>query len=149
MALRVEQRKILEMILEQFDMPTRTEVDQAHKANYLLRKEVKALKKALAGIEKAEQSDSDALTKANKAIAAIQKENRELKKAITGLEKAQTNTAAQKEVAATIKEMQKEIEALKKSAVSAAKPKAAPKRTTTAKTPPAKPAAATNKEGDA
>jgi predicted nucleic acid-binding Zn-ribbon protein len=149
MALRVEQRMILEMILEQFDMPTRTEVDQAHKASYLLRKEVKALKKALAGLEKAEQSDSDALAKANKAIAAIQKENRELKKAVTGLEKAQTNTAAQKEVAATIKEMQKEIEALKKSAASAAKPKAAPKRTTTAKTPPAKPAAAANKEGDA
>jgi myosin heavy subunit len=149
MALRVEQRKVLEMVLNQFDMPTRTEIDQAHKTNHQLRKEVKALKKAMAGVEKAEQSDSDALAKANKAIAAIQKENRELKKTVTALEKAQANTSAQKEVAATIKEMQKEIEALKKSAAPVAKPKPAPKRTTRAKKTPVNPTAAANKEGDA
>jgi hypothetical protein len=72
-----------------------------------------------------------------------------LKKTVTALEKARADTSAQKEVAATIKEMQKEIEALKKVAVSAEKPKAAPRRTTTAKKTPAKPAAAANKEGDA
>jgi BMFP domain-containing protein YqiC len=150
MALRIEQRKVIEMILTQFDMPTRTEVDQAHKTNHQLRKEVKALKKAIAGIEKAQQSDSNAIAKTNKAITAIQKENRELKKTVAGLEKTQTNTAAQKEIAATIKEMQKEIEARKKVEAPVAKPKAAPrKRTTTEKNPPAKSAAAANKEGDA
>jgi uncharacterized protein YlxW (UPF0749 family) len=152
MALRIEQRKVIEMILTQFDMPTRTEVDQAHKTNHQLRKEVKALKKAMASVEKAEQSDSDVLARANKAIKTIQKENQELKKTVVALEKAQADTSAQTEFAATIKEMQKEIEALKKAAASAAKPKAAPRKRatrTTAKKTPAKPAATANKEGDA
>ncbi len=153
MALRIEQRKMLEMVMVQFDMPTRTEIDQAHKLNHQLRKEVKALKKAMAATEKAEKSDSDALAEANKAIKTIQKENRELKKTVAALEKAQADTSAQKEVTATIKEMQKEIEALKKTAASAEKPKTPPKkrttRTTAKKKPPAKPAATDSKEGGA
>lgn len=51
MQYRSKQRRILEDYLEAFDLPTRSEIDEAHRRIYELRKEVKALKKQLAGLE--------------------------------------------------------------------------------------------------
>lgn len=47
MQYRISQRRIMEKYMEAFDMPTRSEVDEAHRRIYELRKEVKALKKQL------------------------------------------------------------------------------------------------------
>ena len=44
MQFRIAQRRVMEEYLEALDMPTRSEVDEAHKRIYELRKEVKALK---------------------------------------------------------------------------------------------------------
>lgn len=48
MALRRQQRELLEVWLRNNDLPTRTDVDEAHHQIYQLRKEIKALKKAIA-----------------------------------------------------------------------------------------------------
>lgn len=53
MTLRRQQRELLEVWLRSNDMPTRTDVDEAHHQIYQLRKEVKALKNALAAHEAA------------------------------------------------------------------------------------------------
>ena len=47
MALRRQQRELLEVWLRDNDMPTRTDLDEAHHQIYQLRKEMKALKKNL------------------------------------------------------------------------------------------------------
>lgn len=47
MAYRVKQREIMEVILTINDLPTRSELDEAHQLIYALRKEVKALKKQI------------------------------------------------------------------------------------------------------
>jgi BMFP domain-containing protein YqiC len=47
MRFRIQQREVVEMVLKTLDMPTRTELDDAYRSLYELRKEVKALKKAL------------------------------------------------------------------------------------------------------
>jgi polyhydroxyalkanoate synthase subunit PhaE len=48
MALRQQQRELTEIWLRQHDLPTRSDLDEAHRNIYELRKEIKALKKALA-----------------------------------------------------------------------------------------------------
>lgn len=48
MTLRRQQRELLEVWLRTNDMPTRTDVDEAHRQIYELRKEVRALKKSMA-----------------------------------------------------------------------------------------------------
>jgi class III poly(R)-hydroxyalkanoic acid synthase PhaE subunit len=48
MKFRIEQRQVVEMFLETLGMPTRSELDDAYRSLYEVRKEVKALKKALA-----------------------------------------------------------------------------------------------------
>jgi len=58
MQYRICQRRIVEKYLEAFDMPTRSEVDEAHKRIYELRKEVKALKKQMKQMQEASASDS-------------------------------------------------------------------------------------------
>jgi len=47
MEYRIHQRAILETYLNAYDLPTRSELDEAHRRIYDLRKEVKALKKEL------------------------------------------------------------------------------------------------------
>lgn len=47
---RSRQREVNEMALKMLDLPTRTEIDEAHRRIYELRKEVKALKKQLAAL---------------------------------------------------------------------------------------------------
>ena len=46
MRYKIEQRQIVEMILKTLDIPTRSELDDAYRTLYELRKEVKSLKKA-------------------------------------------------------------------------------------------------------
>ena len=48
MNFRIQQRQMVEWICKIADIPTRSEVDEIHRTNYELRKEVKALKKNLA-----------------------------------------------------------------------------------------------------
>jgi class III poly(R)-hydroxyalkanoic acid synthase PhaE subunit len=48
MEFKIKQRRFLEDMLETFDLPTRSEIDEAHRRVYELRKEVKALKKQVA-----------------------------------------------------------------------------------------------------
>ena len=50
MVYRVKQRDVNEKMLEAMDMPTRSEVDEANRRIYELRKEVKALKKQMAAM---------------------------------------------------------------------------------------------------
>ncbi len=45
MALRNQQRELMEILLRMNDLPTRSDLDEAHHNIYLLRKEVKALRK--------------------------------------------------------------------------------------------------------
>ncbi|MCD4687218.1 MAG: class III poly(R)-hydroxyalkanoic acid synthase subunit PhaE [Anaerolineae bacterium] len=52
MAYRVQVREIMEYVLNALDLPTRSEVDEAHRNIYELRREVKALKKELAALRK-------------------------------------------------------------------------------------------------
>jgi polyhydroxyalkanoate synthase subunit PhaE len=47
MAYRIQQRELVEMFSEFFDVPTRTEVDAAHKINYEQNKKIKTLQKEL------------------------------------------------------------------------------------------------------
>ncbi len=47
MKYKIEQRQVTEMILESLNIPTRTELDDAYRSLYELRKEVKSLKKTL------------------------------------------------------------------------------------------------------
>lgn len=51
MAYRVHERGIIEVFLELYDLPTRSELDETHRRIYELRKEVKALKKAMADLK--------------------------------------------------------------------------------------------------
>jgi len=118
MRLRLSQREITELVLKQLDIPTRTEVDEAHRANYQFRKDMKALKKELAAVE---QSHAE-LTDARATIAALKKE-------LAGV------TKSNQQLAAALETLKKEVAALKKS-TAAAKP--APRKTSTK----AKPAAA-------
>jgi class III poly(R)-hydroxyalkanoic acid synthase PhaE subunit len=47
MALRRQQRELIEVLLRMNDMPTQSALDEAHHNIFLLRKEVKALQKAV------------------------------------------------------------------------------------------------------
>jgi class III poly(R)-hydroxyalkanoic acid synthase PhaE subunit len=60
MEYRISQRRIVEKYLEAFDIPTRSEVDEAHRRIYELRKEVKALKKQIKGMQVPAESEAKA-----------------------------------------------------------------------------------------
>ncbi len=67
MALRRQLREINEVWLRAQDLPTRSELDEAHHQIYELRKEVKALKKAMAaGTAKAAQPETPPVAKPTK-----------------------------------------------------------------------------------
>ncbi len=53
MTYRQRQRQINEVFLQIYDLPTRSEVDEAHRRVYELRKEVKSLRKELAALKSA------------------------------------------------------------------------------------------------
>lgn len=84
MAYRLFQRDIIELLCKLNDIPTRTEVDEAHRANYLLRKEVKALKKTIAGLG----NNTAELAEARQTVATLQQDVEDLKKAVAELRSA-------------------------------------------------------------
>ena len=51
MAYRIQQRELVELFSKLFDIPTRTEVDAAHKINYEQNKKIKALQKELSATQ--------------------------------------------------------------------------------------------------
>jgi polyhydroxyalkanoate synthesis regulator phasin len=52
MTYKIMQHDVVEMVLKSLNLPTRSELDDAYKTLYELRKEVKVLKKALQAREK-------------------------------------------------------------------------------------------------
>lgn len=68
MAYRVQVREIMEYVLNALDLPTRSEVDEAHRNIYELRREVKALKKELATLKKPARKPTT--RRKSKAVAA-------------------------------------------------------------------------------
>ncbi len=51
MTYRIHEREIIEVFLNLYDLPTRSELDETHRRIYELRKEVKALKKTIAELK--------------------------------------------------------------------------------------------------
>lgn len=51
MEFRIKQREIMEIYLQAYDLPTRKELDEAHRRIYELRKQVKALSKEIAALK--------------------------------------------------------------------------------------------------
>jgi len=73
MQYRISQRRIMEKYLEAFDMPTRSEVDEAHRRIYELRKEVKALKKQLNELQTPAEFEAKATPAPRKRISSSRK----------------------------------------------------------------------------
>jgi class III poly(R)-hydroxyalkanoic acid synthase PhaE subunit len=93
MAYRIHRREILELVLKILDMPTRSEVDEAHRSLYEQRKELKALKKTVAetGSMRAE------LAEAQRNIAELRQEVKALQEAlaqVTARQNRQPESAA-------------------------------------------------------
>lgn len=64
MEYRISQRRIMEEYMEAFDMPTRSEIDEAHRRIYELRKEVKGLKKQMSELQASGVSEAKSPSKA-------------------------------------------------------------------------------------
>lgn len=77
---RIQQRELIELALKFYDIPTRTEVDEAHRNIYMQKKAIKALKKALAN-----QPDAGDM---QQTIHALQKEVEALRREVNTLKKA-------------------------------------------------------------
>lgn len=90
MAYRLHQREISELFLKISDMPTRTEVDEAHRHIYEQRKEIKALKRTLAEISPTAQNE---LAEARRSIEVLQQEVKALKEALAAVTARQTPVA--------------------------------------------------------
>jgi class III poly(R)-hydroxyalkanoic acid synthase PhaE subunit len=82
MHYRLHQREITELFLKISDIPTRTEVDEAHRNIYEQRKEIKALKKA---VVETSASTRNELAEAQRSIEALQQEVKTLKEALAAL----------------------------------------------------------------
>jgi len=133
---RLRQREIVELFLKINDLPTRTEVDEAHRNIYLQRKELKALKKTvtqlsgrLDNVANASQVASQSeLASAQKSIKALQKEVETLKATL-----ADVSSQAQqvKSLQAEVKKLQ---DALSKTTASTqSQPKKSSRSTSTRK----------------
>jgi class III poly(R)-hydroxyalkanoic acid synthase PhaE subunit len=85
MTFRIHQREISELFFRMTDIPTRTEVDEAHQKIYEQRKELKALKKALAEIT---TTPSKELDEARRNIDELRQEVKALKEALAALASA-------------------------------------------------------------
>ena len=73
MQYRISQRRIMEKYMESFDMPTRSEVDEAHRRIYELRKEVKVLKKQLNALQASGKSEAKPAPTSRKRTSSPQK----------------------------------------------------------------------------
>jgi class III poly(R)-hydroxyalkanoic acid synthase PhaE subunit len=67
MQYRIQQRRILEDYLKAFDLPTRSEIDEAHRRIYMLNKEVKTLKKQMTELTAAQTTSKPAPTRKRRA----------------------------------------------------------------------------------
>ncbi len=133
MTYRIQQREITELLLKLYDIPTRTEVDEAHRSAYNMRKEIKSLKKALVEIQKVDTSAG--LDEAHQTIATLQKEVKTLKASLAQLAKD----------AKQIDGLRQEVEALKQTTAKAAAPAKAKRATRSSRSPSKKKKAATAK----
>lgn len=116
MRFRLFQQEMMEIVLKQMDLPTRREVDAAHRYNYEVRKEVKALKKQLVA---AQGSSTDDAKETQETIAALKKEVSNLKRQLTVAKNSAKDSKTESQKA--IKALQKEMEALKKAVAQPAK----------------------------
>jgi class III poly(R)-hydroxyalkanoic acid synthase PhaE subunit len=139
MRFRIYRREVIELISQEYDIPTRSEVDAAHKKNYQLRKELKAIKKELASAtaQVAENGYKE-------DIAALKKELKTLRQAVN----KQAATEMQTELAA----LKAELDALKQTTGDAAAPapkkRASTRRRTTKKTQEQEEASRTSDKGE-
>jgi len=74
MTLRLKQRNLLEDWLHSNDMPTRSDVDEAHKVIHDLRKEVRALKKTLGTVQNDVSAVAESQSQLEQAQAAAAKQ---------------------------------------------------------------------------
>ncbi len=86
MNYRLHEQEVIELVLKTGYIPTRSEVDEAHRNIYELRKEVKALKKALKGTVLADGSGT--------SIADLRQEINGLKKDLQKVQEASGNGKA-------------------------------------------------------
>ena len=95
---RIEQRALMENMLKAYDIPTRTEMDEAHRKNYQQKREIRALKKEVAQL-KATQS-----TNVADDLAELRAEIETLKKSVTAAKpKRSTNRKTSKSTTSTTK----------------------------------------------
>jgi class III poly(R)-hydroxyalkanoic acid synthase PhaE subunit len=80
MKYRIQQRELVEQVLKFYDIPTRAEVDEAHRSIYTQKKEMKALKKSLAN-----QPDLDQM---EQTVQDLQKELKTLRRELNTLKKS-------------------------------------------------------------
>jgi class III poly(R)-hydroxyalkanoic acid synthase PhaE subunit len=88
MTYRLQQRELVEQALKFYDIPTRAEVDEAHRSIYTQKKEIKALKKALAN-----QPDFNQM---QQTIQDLQKEAKTLRREVNTLKKSTAQPAKPK-----------------------------------------------------
>jgi class III poly(R)-hydroxyalkanoic acid synthase PhaE subunit len=84
MAYRLAQRQVMEEILKIYDLPTRSELDEAHRRIYTLGKEVKALKKQVAALHSALGQAQPAATQPAASKPAAARPRRSPKKTAQG-----------------------------------------------------------------
>lgn len=88
MRLKLKQRELLERWLITNDMPTRTEVDEAHRVIHGLRKDIKTLRKQIAGAaQAAQEQESDAQFAASEALETLEQKLAAVEKRQTKVEK--------------------------------------------------------------
>jgi len=116
MAFKRQQRTLLEIGLRQQDMPTRSDLDEAHRTIYELRKEMKALKKEVRGLQQSLSKTSMTPPAQSESAVVVQKEAIITKPSpkTTATKAAATKTTATKTVAG--KAAAKPKEAAKRSA---------------------------------
>ena len=102
MILRQQQRKILETMLRMYDLPTQSALDEAHHDIFLLRKEVKALKKTVnelssqvaATVTQAEVKPKSQTTKKTAGAAKTSRARSTRKKSTTAAQKPNVEKGA-------------------------------------------------------
>lgn len=109
MRFRIFQQEMMEIVLKQMDLPTRREMDAAHRYNYEVRKDVKALKKQLVAV----QGSNDDAKELQETISALKEEVANLKQQLTVAKNSITESETETQKA--IEALQKEMEALKES----------------------------------
>jgi polyhydroxyalkanoate synthesis regulator phasin len=118
MAYRIHQREIVELFLKIGDMPTRSEVDEAHRNIYEQRKEMKALKKALVemstSLKQQERVSQSEIDEARRNIDELRQEVQALRVALaetTAAAKAKSSTQRERPATKHKQAAAREVEA--------------------------------------